>query len=131
MNAKSLIGLMVLPFSLFPPLVFWRSAHPYTAHVVFSLHFYAFMLLLFCLPLAALTVDDALGGTGTLTPQADDIFSVVLLFVCGAYLFLASRRVYATRGFPLAMQTLVLTVAVVAIFLVYRFTLLPITLYTT
>ncbi|OGT80012.1 MAG: hypothetical protein A3H91_04445 [Gammaproteobacteria bacterium RIFCSPLOWO2_02_FULL_61_13] len=44
-NAKSLIGLMVLPFSLFPPLVFWRSAHPYAAHVLFSLHFYAFMLL--------------------------------------------------------------------------------------
>ncbi len=130
-NAKSLIGLMVLPFSVVPPLVFWRSAHPFAVHVVFSLHFYAFLLLLFCVPLAALTIDNALGGTGTLSPHADDILSVVLLLVCAAYLFLASGRVYASRGFPRALQTLVLTVAVVGIFLGYRFSLLPITLFTT
>jgi hypothetical protein len=131
LNAKSLIGLMVLPFSLFPPLVFWRSTHPFAVHVVFSLHFYAFMLLLFCVPLAALTIDDALGGTGTLTQRADDVLSVTLLLTCGAYLFVASGSVYAARGFARALQTLVPTLAVVVIFLLYRFTLLPITLYTT
>ncbi len=130
-NAKSLIGLMVLPFSLFPPLVFWRSAHPYAVHVVFALHFYTFLLLLFCVPLAALIIDSALGGTGTLTQRADDILSVTLLLSCGTYLFLSCGRVYDTRGVARVLQTLVLTAAVVGIFLGYRFLLLPITLATT
>ncbi|MNC90242.1 hypothetical protein D3C83_63170 [compost metagenome] len=59
------------------------------------------------------------------------MLSVVLLVVCGAYLFVASGRVYATRGFLRLLQSVVLTVAVVVIFLGYRFTLLPFTLYTT
>jgi len=130
-NAKSLIGLMVLPLSLFPPLVFWRSARPFAAHVVFSLHFYAFLLLLFCLPLVALIVDEALGGTGTLSQRADDMLSVTLLLSCAFYQFLACGRVYATRGFPQVLQAMALTIAVVGIFLGYRFLLLPITLYTT
>ena len=122
---------MVLPFSVFPPLVFWRSKHPFAVHVVFSLHFYAFMLLLFCVPLVTLAIDDLFGGTGTLTPRADDTLSVALLLICGTYLFLACGRVYATRGLARVLQTTVMTMAVVGIFLGYRFTLLPITLYTT
>ena len=45
-NAKSLIAVMVLPFALLPAVVFYRSRRPFVAHIVFSLHFYTFLLLL-------------------------------------------------------------------------------------
>lgn len=61
-NAKSLIGLMVPAFALVAPLVFWRGRRPFAVHIVFALHFYAFLLLLFCLPLTAMMIDGALGG---------------------------------------------------------------------
>src|SRR6185503_1276216 len=46
--AKSLIILMVLPFAAVLPVVFRRNRKPFGVHVVFALHFYAFLLLLFC-----------------------------------------------------------------------------------
>ena len=51
-NAKSLIILMVLAFALIPPLVFYRSHRSFGTHLVFSLHLYTFLLLLFCVALA-------------------------------------------------------------------------------
>jgi hypothetical protein len=37
--------------------MFYRTRQPFVAHVVFSLHFYAFWLLLFCASLAVVAVD--------------------------------------------------------------------------
>lgn len=62
LNAKSLIILMVLPFALLLPLVFFRNRQPFMAHVVFSLHLYAFLLLLFCVSLGIAAVDVLFGG---------------------------------------------------------------------
>ena len=44
-NAKSLIGVMVLPFAALPALLFRGRRLPAVAHLVFSLHLYAFLLL--------------------------------------------------------------------------------------
>jgi hypothetical protein len=46
-HAKLLIGLMVPPFALLLPLVFWRHRQPLAVHFVFSLHLYALFLMLF------------------------------------------------------------------------------------
>ena len=43
---------MVLSFALLAPMMFYRSRRPFVAHVVFSLHLYAFLLLLFCVAFA-------------------------------------------------------------------------------
>ena len=64
LNAKSLIILMMLAFSLLLPAVFHRSRCPFAAHVVFSLHLYAFLLLLFCVALAMGAVHMMFGGAG-------------------------------------------------------------------
>jgi hypothetical protein len=48
---------MVLPFAILLPMMFYRTRQPFVAHVVFSLHFYAFWLLLFCASLAVVAVD--------------------------------------------------------------------------
>ncbi|MBL8643453.1 MAG: DUF3667 domain-containing protein [Rhodospirillaceae bacterium] len=131
-NAKSLIGLMVLPFALAPLIVFWRRHKPLAAHVVFSLHFYAFLLLLLCVPLVGVLIDRLLfGGTGVLSQRNDDIMSVMLLTACGVYLYAAIGPAYDAKGIPRLIQALLLVTAAMWIFFGYRFALLPITLYTT
>ena len=130
-HAKSLIGLMVPPFALLLPLVFWRHRQPLAVHIVFSLHFYAFFLTLCCVPLIAMEISALLGGPATPPGLVDDAMSVGLLISCTIYLYLAMARVYAAHGASRILQTLVLTTAVVGIFLLYRAILLPITLATT
>ena len=131
LNAKSLIGLMVPVLALFPPLVFWRTSRPLALHVVFALHFYAYVLVLFCVPMAAVVIDAAFGGTGVMDQGTDDIVSIALLFLLSVYLFRSIGPVYGARGALRIFQTLLMTAAAVWIFLIYRFMLLPITLFTT
>ena len=130
-NAKSLIALMVPPFALLLVPVFFRARKPFTVHAVFSLHFYVFLLLLFCAPLAMLAVDVVLGGDGVLSPRADDVWSLVLLAGWAAYLYCATGAVYEARGVARIAQTFILTAAAVGIHLLYRFALFLITLYST
>lgn len=130
-NAKSLIGLMVPAFAVLLPLVFAGRSKPFGVHVVFALHFYAFVLVLLCVPLGALILIGMLGGPGVPSPLADDLISVGLLIACAVYLHLAIKPVYHVQGAGHVARTVLLTAAVVYIFLGYRFALLPITLYTT
>ena len=129
-NAKSLIGLMVLPLAACLALIFRGAARPFAVHIVFSLHFYAFLLLLFCVPAALAALEALAGGSIMLTGLADDITSAVLLITCATYLYIAINKVYDTRGIGRILQASALVVAIAAIFLAYRLLLLPITLYT-
>jgi len=52
-NAKSLIVLMTVPFAVLLPVIFYCAHRPLMVHVVFSLHHYTFLLLLFCASLLA------------------------------------------------------------------------------
>jgi Protein of unknown function (DUF3667) len=63
-NAKSLIVLMTLPFAALLPLVFVGRRRPFMAHVVFALHLYTFLLLLFCVALLAATFSAWIGWGG-------------------------------------------------------------------
>ncbi len=130
-NAKSLIILMVLPFALLLPILFHRNGQSFGAHLVFSLHFYAFLLLLFCASLTIVAVDVKLGGTGLASNLVDDVMSIINLTACIAYLHLAIGRVYGARGALRGGKALMLGIAASAILLGYRFTLLIITLHTT
>lgn len=131
LNAKSLIILMALPFSLLLPVVFRSSRRPFAAHVAFSLHFYSFLLLLFCAALAIAAVDVLFGGSGLKSSAMDNILSLLNIAACATYLFFATGTVYGERGGWRIFKTAALTAAVAGIVLGYRFVLLPITLYTT
>jgi hypothetical protein len=131
LNAKSLIVLMVLPFALLPALVFYRSRRPFVARIVFSLHFYAFLLLLLWISLTAVGANQLSGGPGLESEGFDHVLSVVELIVCAAYLYIAAGRVYGARGAAGTLKVLLLTLAAGGIFLGYRFVLLLITLYST
>jgi len=130
-NAKSLIGSMVVPFALCLLLTFWRAARPFSVHLAFSLHFYAFMLLLFCVPAIAIAAEAFAGGAALRSQPADDVFSLLLLVACAGYLYLAVGNAYGTRGVRRAFQTGILVLAMIAVLFCYRLFLLPFTLFTT
>lgn len=131
LNAKSLIVLMTMPFALLLPLVIVRGRRPFMAHVVFSLHLYTFLLLLFSAALVAARISAWLGGGGLDSPRVDTVLSVINLAACAFYLYVAIGPVYGARGATRVVQTLVLALAVGAIVLGYRFVLFLITLYGT
>ena len=130
-NSKSLIILMVLAFALVPPLVFYRSRRSFGTHLVFSLHLYAFLLLLFCVTLVIAALDVWFGGAGLASARVDHALSVAELLICALYLYVATGAVYGTRRGARVVQVVLLTLAVACLVLGYRFVLLPITLYTT
>ncbi len=130
LKARSLIIFMALFFALVPLLVFVRRKRPLVVHAVFSLHFYAFLLLLFCVSDLVPAVNAWLGGPGFKSLPLDHFLSISLLVICAVYLFFAVRVVYDVRGVARVVSALALTTAVGAIVLGYRFFLFIITLYT-
>jgi hypothetical protein len=100
-------------------------------HVVFSLHLYSFLLLVFCFALLAAALCAVMGFGDLQTPAVDNALSVINLVVCATYIYLAVGPVYGTRGGTRVVQTIVLAIAVAAIVIGYRFALLLITLATT
>lgn len=129
--AKSFIILMVLPFAILLLIMFYKKRQPFVAHVVFSLYFYAFLLLLFCVSLAVAAVEVLLGGDGLSSVRIDNIISLINLAVVTTYLYVATRTVYGATGLVRGLKVLVLALAVTGILLGYRFLLFLITLYTT
>ena len=130
-HAKSLIILMVLPFALLPAMLFKGAARPFAAHLAFSLHFHAFMLVLISAALLIPAVDLLFGGGGLDSQRLDNAIAIGLLMICAIYLYLATRPVYGARGVLRVLQTAALIAAAVIVFLGYRFLLLLITLYST
>jgi hypothetical protein len=131
LHAKSLIVLMTIPFALLLPLVFLRARRPFMLHVVFSLHLYTFLLLLFCVALLAAKASELIGIGGLDVPAVDTILSVVNLLACALYLYFAIGRTYGATGTLRAVQAIVLAILVGAIVIGYRFVIFLITLYAT
>lgn len=131
LNAKSLIILMAVPFSLLLPMLFYRARRPFVAHIVFSLHLYTFLLLLFCVSLAIAAIDMLFGGAGLNSAAMDNILSVFNLTACAVYLYIATGRVYGGSSMIRAAKIAILAPAVASILLGYRFVIFLITLYST
>jgi Protein of unknown function (DUF3667) len=131
LNARSLILLMTIPFALILPLAFFREHRPFMTHVVFSLHLYTFLLLLFSVVLLLASFSKLLGFGGLDAPRVDNTLSIANLAACATYIYLASGPVYGASGILRAAKALLLALAVAAIVLGYRFVLFPLTLYTT
>jgi hypothetical protein len=129
-KARSLIILMALVFSVAPALLFMRSRRPLVAHVVFSLHLYAFLLLLLSV---GITISAIAGwfGVNLQSGPGDTVLAIGLLLAGAAYLYFATRTVYGERGISRVLKTALLTVVVGNVVLGYRFALLIITLYST
>ena len=112
LNAKSLVVMMVPPFALLPALVFWRSRRPFVGHVVFSLHLYSFLLLLFCVALAVVGGSLFFGGPGLESETFDHVLSIAELLVCAFYLYIAVGSVYGATGAARIFKVAALALAV-------------------
>jgi hypothetical protein len=131
LNAKWLVILMVLPFAFVLPVVFYRTGRPFATHLVFSLHFYAFLLLLFCVSLGLSGLNVWLGGPSLAAPGVDNVLTVINLVACAGYLYVAASPVYSAAGAMRIIKALALALAVGFIVLGYRFVIFLITLYST
>ncbi len=131
LNAKSLIILMALAFATALAPLFRGSGRPPVTHIVFALHLYAFLLLVFCVSVALATMDRLLGGGGLTTHRIDMLLSTLNLLLCAVYLFRAIHVTYGATGLPRVLKVAFLTLLVAAIVPGYRFTLFVLTLYTT
>ncbi|MEO8316455.1 MAG: DUF3667 domain-containing protein [Pseudomonadota bacterium] len=131
LKARSLIIFMALVFSLAPALIFLRHKRPLITHVVFSLHLYAFLLLLLSAALWIQATSAWFGGPGKESDTFDDVLSIGLLIASAVYLYFATGSVYGERGISRTLKTIFLTFVVANVVLGYRFALLLITLYST
>lgn len=130
LHAKSLVIAMAVPFALLLPAVYFTSRRPFSIHVAFALHLYAFLLLLFCVALAIAAADAALGGGGLASAAVDNALTALILVASAAYLHLASGRVYGVAGWSRVARALLLAFAVGVIVVGYRFAIFLVTLYT-
>lgn len=126
--AKSLIILMVLALTPVLGVVFWRSHRPIGVHIVFALHVYAFVLLLFCLSLGIAEISLLSGGGGITSPRVDTALSLFNLAACLAYLYLAVGPAYGLGGARRALSALVTTACIALIVVGYRFLMFVVTL---
>jgi hypothetical protein len=131
LHARSLIILMALSFAPLPWVAFYRKHKPFVAHAVFSLHLYAFLLLLLCVADVLPALAAWPGSSPLLWRLVDNGVAIALLIVCGGYLHVATKKVYGADGAARVLQVAVLTVGVGACVLGYRFALFLLTLYTT
>jgi hypothetical protein len=131
LKARSLIILMALVFALAPALLFVRTRLPLIGHIVFSLHLYAMLMLLLCIATLIPAISRFFGGVGLESEQFDHAIAVTLLLSSFCYIYFAVGRVYGVRGLAGLASSLLLTTAMAAVLLGYRFLLLVITLYVT
>ncbi|MFL6617814.1 MAG: DUF3667 domain-containing protein [Povalibacter sp.] len=130
-NAKSMVILMAIPFALLLMLLFGRKDRPLVTHLVFALHFYAFELMILSILLLITIFDTWVGGPNPNSSMVDVSLFAAQLITAGLYLFLATSRAYAVRGWRRALSVATLVLAVGAGLLLYRFTVFLITLLTT
>lgn len=130
-NAKSFIILMVPPFGLLTLLLLLRTRRPFVVHIVFALHFCAFVLLMFCLTLPVSYLLVRLGASGASGSTVDVGLGLVQMSVYAIYLYSATRVVFGISGMARATAVAVMVAASAGIIVGYRFVVFLLTLYTT
>ena len=131
LHARSLVLLMAVAFAPLTAIMFRRSRQPFAAHAVFSLHFYAFTLLLLTAGSLVPAAGMPFGMARFSSARVDAVLSIALTLGCATYLYLAVGTVYGGTRIVRTMRAAALTIAAVAIVLGYRFALLLLTLFTT
>ncbi len=78
--------------------LFHRKDRTFVTHLVFSLHFYAFMLVSLCALLLVLRATSLFFGGSAGSQRIDWSLFGTLLVACAIYLHAAIGRVYAVRA---------------------------------
>ncbi|MEM8488840.1 MAG: DUF3667 domain-containing protein [Bacteroidota bacterium] len=141
--AKSFVLMIVPLFALFLYAAFGRTRRYYVEHLVFSTHFFAFLLFfvfslfLFLYSLGyQLTYQFLLGDLLNRQPEGSFLQRFVQLTnehittpIFIAYFYLAARRFYAESRISCLLKSLVLNFAMLYVIYTYRFLLFWMTFY--
>ncbi len=122
--ARSLVFIMVFMFTLLVALLEARSRRYLIEHLIFSLHFYAFILFYEYSVFMAVAVPTLIFFH---TKHIELYLSISSLLVTGTYLFFSVGTFYPQSRAKRLLKALVLTVGVFAITSVYRFVLFGLT----
>jgi hypothetical protein len=133
--AKSLVILVVPVFSMAVMIFYWWQRRNLATHLVFSLHFSSFWLLMLCVILALTNLMVYLLGQLHVFPSAVAVSRGILgcsLGLMTLYLFRAGRAVFAAEAWPLtAAKALLMGVALLLTLQAYRFALFFLTFWST
>jgi hypothetical protein len=127
-NARSLVILLVLPFTLLLIPLFATTRRPFVTNLVFALHLLAFLLLCSCILLLLTLLETWLGGAGLRSLFFDWATFAVLVAVIATYLYMATGKVYGATGLSRALKVALLAVVIAAAVPGYRFLIFLVTL---
>jgi hypothetical protein len=130
-NAKALAFMMVPMFALLALVLSPLSRRPLVAHVVFGLHFEAFLLLSFAvpLPLIGFPVLAAMELAGK-SEYGDAVVAWLLIRLCTVYLYFAFGRVYGGAVWARLAKAALFAVLMIGVIRVYRLIVFFVTFYT-
>jgi hypothetical protein len=131
-NAKGLVAVMVPLVGLVLLAFFPRGRYPVTTAIVLALHFLAFFLLLetVLMPVPGIPAGRLLSALA-LGWLWDPLTSAVLIAICAAWIYKASRVVYGASAKSAALKAAAIAGLLVPIIICYRFIVFLFTLYTT
>lgn len=124
-QAKTLVITMAPMLAVLVALLFAQSRRFFVEHLVFSVHFYSFFLLLVA-GLGGLLSCAYLGMRLLGLPRlllSDDALGATLLSACGLYLAVAIRRVYGERPAVALLKAAALAFGIFWVLQGYRFLL--------
>jgi len=125
-QSKTMVVLMIPMFALLLQVFYWRAGRYFVEHLVFSIHFYSFFLLLLSADLLFVTTIAGLARrvtTHLAIFEYDFLSTALLLTACLIYLLLALRRGYKQGWVTTVVKCLVLIVGIMFIVQLYRFCL--------
>jgi hypothetical protein len=108
-NSRTLVLVMVPLFAFILHLLFWKPRYFYVEHLIFSFHFWSFLLLM-------VVVLGSLAGFLTFGLKVPDDVSMLIIIIGGVvaisiYLFLALKRVYRQSAVLCLLKSILLTVS--------------------
>lgn len=131
-NAKGLVVAMVPLVGLVLLAFFPRGRYPVTTAIVFALHFLAFFMLLEALLMPLLGVPAGILLTALSVGWLwDPLTSAVLIGICAAWIYKASRVVYAASPGSAALKAAGIAILFLPVIICYRFIVFLVTLFRT
>ncbi|MCX6144982.1 MAG: DUF3667 domain-containing protein [Ignavibacteriales bacterium] len=124
--SKSLIFTMIPFLALILQALYWRPRHYYVENLVFSIHFFSYLLVFLVPALVSLRLALlALRGLShwDLTGYADYFATIIVAAATLSYLFLALRRVRAQSAILTLAKATLITFALFYVLWIYRFVL--------
>jgi hypothetical protein len=133
-QAKTLVILMAPVFAILTSLLYFHKRRYFVEHLVFSIHFYAFFMIVVSAGVTIVGLTTALILYLLFIPLNSFNWNSLLEYVPGimifVYLLIALRRVFGGWWWTTALKSLVLTYAILCIIFLYRFILFFTTIYT-